>query len=137
MKAIEVVTLLADQNTDFFNALDAYCKQEDVIGLMVIMKTDYSRSIFLSNSNGSAIIKGKKVTKQPIQILKVDGDMYRDVIHNYYYDNDWMSVFPETQEENQESNDSPTLNTQETRQGACKVEINQETGVISIYTNVI
>ena len=36
-----------------------------------------------------------------------------------------------------ESNNTSTINTLETRQGACKVEINQETGVISIYTNAI
>ena len=36
-----------------------------------------------------------------------------------------------------ETGNVSAINTSEVRQGACKVEINQETGVISIYTNAI
>ena len=42
MKAIEVITLLANKDTKFFNALHNYCEQEDVLGLSVVMKQDYS-----------------------------------------------------------------------------------------------
>ena len=141
MKAIEVVTLLANKDTEFFNALHNYCEQEDVLGLSVIMKQDYSRSILLLDSDGVSVLDSKKVTKQSVQIIKVDGDDFDRLIRTYYYDKDWMDDVDNDDDDDVDISDegdvASTISTSETRQGACKVEINQETGVISIYTNVI
>ena len=140
MKAIEVVTLLANKDTKFFNALKQYCLQEGVIGISVVMKGDYSRSIMLMDSDGEAVIDKKKTTKQPVQILKVDGDVFDKLIGSYYYNTNWMTETDDSDDDVDifdESNNTSTISTSDTRQGACKVEINQETGVISIYTNAI
>ena len=139
MKAIEVVTLLANKDTKFFTALRNYCNQEEVLGISVIMKTDYSRSILLMDANGESVIDAKKTTKQSVQVLKVDNETFDKLIGSYYYNKNWMTEVETTDDADifDESDDTPTLNTSETRQGSCKVEINQETGVISIYTNVI
>ena len=138
MKAIEVVTLLANKDTKFFNALHNYCEQEDVLGLSVIMKQDYSRSILLLDSDGMSVLDSKKVTKQSVQIIKVDEEKFANLVRVYYHDKEWMDDLDDDDVDIfDESNNTSTINTSETRQGACKVEINQETGVISIYTNVI
>ena len=138
MKAIEVVTLLANKDTKFFNALHNYCEQEDVLGLSVIMKQDYSRSILLLDSDGMSVLDSKKVTKQSVQIIKVDEEKFANLVRVYYHDKEWMDDLDDDDVDIfDESNNTSTINTSETRQGSCKVEINQETGVISIYTNVI
>ena len=138
MKAIEVITLLANKDTKFFNALHIYCEQEDVLGLSVIMKQDYSRSILLLDSDGMSVLDSKKVTKQSVQIIKVDEKEFAKLVRVYYHDKEWMDDLDDDDVDIfDESNNTSTINTSETRQGACKVEINQETGVISIYTNVI
>ena len=138
MKAIEVVTLLANKDTEFFNALHNYCEQEDVLGLSVIMKQDYSRSILLLDSDGMSVLDSKKVTKQSVQIIKVDKEKFANLVRVYYHDKEWMDDLDDDDMDIfDESNNTSTINTSETRQGACKVEINQETGVISIYTNAI
>lgn len=138
MKAIEVVTLLANKDTEFFNALHNYCEQEDVLGLSVIMKQDYSRSILLLDSDGMSVLDSKKVTKQSVQIIKVDEEEFAKLVRVYYHDKEWMDDLDDDDVDIfDESNNISTINTSETRQGACKVEINQETGVISIYTNAI
>lgn len=140
MKAIEVVTLLKNKNNEFFNALHTYCRQEDVIGLSVVMKEDYSRSIFLLDSNGLSVLDGKKVTKQSVQIIKVNDEEFAQLVRAYYHDKDWMDDVDNDDDDVDifdETGNVSTINTSEVRQGACKVEINQETGVISIYTNVI
>lgn len=138
MKAIEVVTLLANKDTKFFNALHNYCEQEDVLGLSVIMKQDYSRSILLLDSDGMSVLDSKKVTKQSVQIIKVDEEKFANLVRVYYHDKEWMDDLDDDDVDIfDESNNTSTINTSETRQGACKVEINQETGVISIYTNAI
>lgn len=138
MKAIEVITLLANKNTKFFNALHDYCEQEDVLGLSVIMKQDYSRSILLLDSDGMSVLDSKKVTKQSVQIIKVDEEEFAKLVRVYYHDKEWMDDLDDDDVDIfDESNNISTINTSETRQGACKVEINQETGVISIYTNAI
>lgn len=138
MKAIEVVTLLANKDTKFFNALHNYCEQEDVLGLSVIMKQDYSRSILLLDSDGMSVLDSKKVTKQSVQIIKVDEEEFAKLVRVYYHDKEWMDDLDDDDVDIfDESNNISTINTSETRQGACKVEINQETGVISIYTNAI
>lgn len=138
MKAIEVVTLLANKDTKFFNALHNYCEQEDVLGLSVIMKQDYSRSILLLDSDGMSVLDSKKVTKQSVQIIKVDEEEFAKLVRVYYHDKEWMDDLDDDDVDIfDESNNTSTINTSETRQGACKVEINQETGVISIYTNAI
>lgn len=138
MKAIEVVTLLANKDTKFFNALHNYCEQEDVLGLSVIMKQDYSRSILLVDSDGMSVLDSKKVTKQSVQIIKVDEEEFAKLVRVYYHDKEWMDDLDDDDVDIfDESNNTSTINTSETRQGACKVEINQETGVISIYTNAI
>ncbi len=138
MKAIEVVTLLANKDTEFFNALHNYCEQEDVLGLSVIMKQDYSRSILLLDSDGMSVLDSKKVTKQSVQIIKVDEEKFANLVRVYYHDKEWMDDLDDDDVDIfDESNNTSTINTSETRQGACKVEINQETGVISIYTNAI
>ena len=138
MKAIEVVTLLANKDTEFFNALHNYCEQEDVLGLSVIMKQDYSRSILLLDSDGMSVLDSKKVTKQSVQIIKVDEEEFAKLVRVYYHDKEWMDDLDDDDMDIfDESNNTSTINTSETRQGACKVEINQETGVISIYTNAI
>lgn len=138
MKAIEVITLLANKDTKFFNALHNYCEQEDVLGLSVIMKQDYSRSILLLDSDGMSVLDSKKVTKQSVQIIKVDEEEFAKLVRVYYHDKEWMDDLDDDDVDIfDESNNTSTINTSETRQGACKVEINQETGVISIYTNAI
>ena len=139
MKAIEVVTLLANKDTEFFNALHNYCEQEDVLGLSVIMKQDYSRSILLLDSDGMSVLDSKKVTKQSVQIIKVTDDEFDKLIRAFYHDKDWMGddVDDDDVDIFDEDEATSTINTSETRQGSCKVEINQETGVISIYTNAI
>ena len=138
MKAIEVVTLLANKDTEFFNALHNYCEQEDVLGLSVVMKQDYSRSILLLDSDGMSVLDSKKVTKQSVQIIKVDEEKFANLVRVYYHDKEWMDDLDDDDVDIfDESNNTSTINTSETRQGACKVEINQETGVISIYTNAI
>ena len=138
MKAIEVVTLLANKDTEFFNALHNYCEQEDVLGLSVIMKQDYSRSILLLDSDGMSALDSKKVTKQSVQIIKVDEEEFAKLVRVYYHDKEWMDDLDDDDMDIfDESNNTSTINTSEIRQGACKVEINQETGVISIYTNAI
>ena len=138
MKAIEVVTLLANKDTKFFNALHNYCGQEDVLGLSVIMKQDYSRSILLLDSDGMSVLDSKKVTKQSVQIIKVDEEEFAKLVRVYYHDKEWMDDLDDDDMDIfDESNNTSTINTSEIRQGACKVEINQETGVISIYTNAI
>ena len=138
MKAIEVVTLLANKDTEFFNALHNYCEQEDVLGLSVTMKQDYSRSILLLDSDGMSVLDSKKVTKQSVQIIKVDEEEFAKLVRVYYHDKEWMDDLDDDDVDIfDESNNTSTINTSETRQGACKVEINQETGVISIYTNAI
>ena len=138
MKAIEVVTLLANKDTEFFNALHNYCEQEDVLGLSVIMKQDYSRSILLLDSDGMSVLDSKKVTKQSVQIIKVDEEEFAKLVRVYYHDKEWMDDLGDDDVDIfDESNNTSTINTSEIRQGACKVEINQETGVISIYTNAI
>ena len=138
MKAIEVVTLLANKDTKFFKALHNYCEQEDVLGLSVIMKQDYSRSILLLDSDGMSVLDSKKVTKQSVQIIKVDEEEFAKLVRVYYHDKEWMDDLDDDDVDIfDESNNTSTINTSETRQGACKVEINQETGVISIYTNAI
>ena len=138
MKAIEVVTLLANKDTKFFNALHNYCEQEDVLGLSVIMKQDYSRSILLLDSDGMSVLDSKKVTKQSVQIIKVDEEKFANLVRVYYHDKEWMDDLDDDDVDIfDESNNTSTINTSETRQGACKVEINQETGVISIYINAI
>lgn len=138
MKAIEVITLLANKDTEFFNALHNYCEQEDVLGLSVIMKQDYSRSILLLDSDGMSVLDSKKVTKQSVQIIKVDEEEFAKLVRVYYHDKEWMDDLDDDDVDIfDESNNTSTINTSETRQGACKVEINQETGVISIYTNAI
>ena len=140
MKAIEVITLLANKNTEFFNALKQYCLNEGVIGISVVMKGDYSRSIMLMDSDGEAVMDKKKTTKQSVQILKVDGDEFDKLIGSYYYNKSWMVETDDSDDDSDifdETNNESTINTSETRQGSCKVEINQETGVISIYTNAI
>ena len=138
MKAIEVVTLLANKDTEFFNALHNYCEQEDVLGLSVVMKQDYSRSILLLDSDGMSVLDSKKVTKQSVQIIKVDEEKFANLVRVYYHDKEWMDDLDDDDVDIfDESNNVSTINTSETRQGACKVEINQETGVISIYTNAI
>ena len=138
MKAIEVVTLLANKDTEFFNALHNYCEQEDVLGLSVVMKQDYSRSILLLDSDGMSVLDSKKVTKQSVQIIKVDEEEFAKLVRVYYHDKEWMDDLDDDDVDIfDESNNISTINTSETRQGACKVEINQETGVISIYTNAI
>lgn len=138
MKAIEVVTLLANKDTEFFNALHNYCEQEDVLGLSVIMKQDYSRSILLLDSDGMSVLDSKKVTKQSVQIIKVDEEEFAKLVRVYYHDKEWMDDLDDDDVDIfDESNNTSTINTSEIRQGACKVEINQETGVISIYTNAI
>lgn len=138
MKAIEVVTLLANKDTKFFNALHNYCGQEDVLGLSVIMKQDYSRSILLLDSDGMSVLDSKKVTKQSVQIIKVDEEEFAKLVRVYYHDKEWMDDLDDDDVDIfDESNNTSTINTSEIRQGACKVEINQETGVISIYTNAI
>ena len=138
MKAIEVITLLANKDTEFFNALHNYCEQEDVLGLSVIMKQDYSRSILLLDSDGMSVLDSKKVTKQSVQIIKVDEEEFAKLVRVYYHDKEWMDDLDDDDVDIfDESNNISTINTSETRQGACKVEINQETGVISIYTNAI
>ena len=139
MKAIEVVTLLANKDTKFFNALHSYCEQEDVLGLSVIMKQDYSRSILLLDNDGVSVLDSKKVTKQSVQIIKVDEEEFAKLVRVYYHDKEWMDDLDDDDDVDifDESNNTSTINTSETRQGACKVEINQETGVISIYTNAI
>ena len=138
MKAIEVVTLLANKDTKFFKALHNYCEQEDVLGLSVVMKQDYSRSIFLVDSDGMSVLDSKKVTKQSVQIIKVDEEEFAKLVRVYYHDKEWMDDLDDDDVDIfDESNNTSTINTSETRQGACKVEINQETGVISIYTNAI
>ena len=138
MKAIEVVTLLANKDTEFFNALHNYCEQEDVLGLSVIMKQDYSRSILLLDSDAMSVLDSKKVTKQSVQIIKVDEEEFAKLVRVYYHDKEWMDDLDDDDVDIfDESNNISTINTSETRQGACKVEINQETGVISIYTNAI
>lgn len=138
MKAIEVITLLANKNTKFFNALHDYCEQEDVLGLSVIMKQDYSRSILLLDSDAMSVLDSKKVTKQSVQIIKVDEEEFAKLVRVYYHDKEWMDDLDDDDVDIfDESNNISTINTSETRQGACKVEINQETGVISIYTNAI
>ena len=140
MKAIEVVTLLANKDTEFFNALHSYCEQEDVLGLSVVMKQDYSRSILLLDGDGSSVLDSKKVTKQSVQIIKVIDEEFDKLIRAYYHDKDWMDNDDDDDDDVDifdETGNVSTINTSETRQGSCKVEINQETGVISIYTNVI
>ena len=138
MKAIEVVTLLANKDTEFFNAFHNYCEQEDVLGLSVIMKQDYSRSILLLDDDGVSVLDSKKVTKQSVQIIKVDEEEFAKLVRVYYHDKEWMDDLDDDDVDIfDESNNTSTINTSETRQGACKVEINQETGVISIYTNAI
>lgn len=138
MKAIEVVTLLANKDTEFFNALHSYCEQEDVLGLSVVMKQDYSRSILLLDSDAMSVLDSKKVTKQSVQIIKVDEEEFAKLVRVYYHDKEWMDDLDDDDVDIfDESNNISTINTSETRQGACKVEINQETGVISIYTNAI
>ena len=138
MKAIEVITLLANKDTEFFNALHNYCEQEDVLGLSVIMKQDCSRSILLLDSDGMSVLDSKKVTKQSVQIIKVDEEEFAKLVRVYYHDKEWMDDLDDDDVDIfDESNNISTINTSETRQGACKVEINQETGVISIYTNAI
>lgn len=153
MKAIEVITLLANKNTEFFNALHSYCEQEDVLGLSVVMKQDYSRSILLLDGNGCSMLDSKKVTKQFVQIIKVTDEEFDKLIRAYYHDKDWMDNDDDDDDDDvdddndvdsdddadifDETGNVSTINTSETRQGSCKVEINQETGVISIYTNVI
>ena len=140
MKAIEVITLLANKNTEFFNALKQYCLNEGVIGISVVMKGDYSRSIMLMDSDGEAVMDKKKTTKQSVQILKVDGDEFDKLIGSYYYNKNWMTETNDSDDDVDifdETNNESTINTSEIRQGSCKVEINQETGVISIYTNAI
>ena len=138
MKAIEVVTLLANKDTKFFKALHNYCEQEDVLGLSVVMKQDYSRSILLLDSDGMSVLDSKKVTKQSVQIIKVDEEEFAKLVRVYYHDKEWMDDLDDDDVDIfDESNNTSTINTSETRQGACKVEINQETGVISIYTNAI
>ena len=138
MKAIEVVTLLANKDTKFFNALHNYCEQEDVLGLSVIMKQDYSRSILLLDSDGMSVLDSKKVTKQSVQIIKVDEEEFAKLVRVYYHDKEWMDDLDDDDVDIfDESNNTSTIITSETRQGTCKVEINQETGVISIYTNAI
>ena len=140
MKAIEVITLLANKNTKFFNALHDYCVQEGVIGISVVMKGDYSRSIMLMDSDGEAVMDKKKTTKQSVQILKVDCDEFDKLIGSYYYNKNWMTETNDSDDDIDifgETDNESTINTSETRQGVCKVEINQETGVISIYTNAI
>ena len=138
MKAIEVVTLLANKDTKFFKALHNYCEQEDVLGLSVVMKQDYSRSILLLDSDGMSVLDSKKVTKQSVQIIKVDEEEFAKLVRVYYHDKEWMDDLDDDDVDIfDESNNISTINTSETRQGACKVEINQETGVISIYTNAI
>ena len=139
MKAIEVVTLLANKDTEFFNALHNYCEQEDVLGLSVIMKQDYSRSILLLDNDGVSVLDSKKVTKQSVQIIKVDEEEFAKLVRVYYHDKEWMDDLDDDDDVDifDESNNTSTISTSDTRQGACKVEINQETGVISIYTNAI
>ena len=138
MKAIEVVTLLANKDTKFFKALHNYCEQEDVLGLSVVMKQDYSRSILLLDSDGMSVLDSKKVTKQSVQIIKVDEEEFAKLVRVYYHDKEWMDDLDDDDVDIfDESNNISTINTSETRQGACKVEINQETGVISIDTNAI
>ena len=144
MKAIEVVTLLANKDTEFFNALHNYCEQEDVLGLSVVMKQDYSRSILLLDDDGLSVLDSKKVTKQFVQIIKVTDDEFDKLIRAFYHDKNWMGDDVDDDDVDDDDVDifdedeaTPTINTSETRQGSCKVEINQETGVISIYTNVI
>ena len=140
MKAIEVVTLLANKDTKFFNALHIYCEQEDVLGLSVVMKQDYSRSILLLDGDGHSVLDSKKVTKQSVQIIKVTDDEFDKLIRAYYHERDWMEDLDNDDDDADifdETGNVSTINTSETRQGSCKVEINQETGVISIYTNVI
>jgi len=140
MKAIEVITLLANKDTKFFNALHNYCVQEDVLGLSVVMKQDYSRSILLLNGNGSYVLDGKKVTKQSVQIIKVNDEEFANLVRVYYHDKSWMVETDDSDDDVDifdETGNVSAINTSEVRQGACKVEINQETGVISIYTNAI
>lgn len=138
MKAIEVITLLANKDTKFFNALHIYCEQEDVLGLSVVMRQDYSRSILLLDDDGVSVLDSKKVTKQSVQIIKVDEEEFAKLVRVYYHDKEWMDDLDDDDVDIfDESNNTSTINTLETRQGACKVEINQETGVISIYTNAI
>ena len=140
MKAIEVVTLLANKDTEFFNALHNYCEQEDVLGLSVIMKQDYSRSILLLDDDGVSVLDSKKVTKQSVQIIKVDEEEFAKLVRVYYHDKEWMDDLDDDDDDVDifdETNNTSTISTSDTRQGACKVEINQETGVISIYTNAI
>ena len=140
MKAIEVITLLANKDTKFFKALHNYCVQEDVLGLSVVMKQDYSRSILLLNGNGSYVLDGKKVTKQSVQIIKVNDEEFANLVRVYYHDKSWMVETDDSDDDVDifdETGNVSAINTSEVRQGACKVEINQETGVISIYTNAI
>ena len=102
------------------------------------MKQDYSRSILLLDSDGMSVLDSKKVTKQSVQIIKVDEEEFAKLVRVYYHDKEWMDDLDDDDVDIfDESNNTSTINTSETRQGACKVEINQETGVISIYTNAI
>ena len=54
MKAIEVLNMLVAINYDFFKSLNEYLEQEDATALLVINKSDYSRSVYLYSDTTKA-----------------------------------------------------------------------------------
>lgn len=152
MKAIEVLNMLVAINYDFFKSLNEYLEQEDATALLVINKSDYTRSVYLYSDATKAHLDKMKATQQRVQVYKVEADMFTKIIDSFY-NTDWSDVeeeynkqlLAELEKKKQElvfngpvyeCNSIGTINTNVSRQGGYKVEINPSTGIISIHSDI-
>lgn len=152
MKAIEVLNMLVAINYDFFKSLNEYLEQEDATALLVINKSDYTRSVYLYSDTTKAHLDKMKATQQRVQVYKVEADMFTKIIDSFYNTN-WSDVeeeynkqlLAELKKKKQElasnepvceCNSTDTINTNVSRQGSYKVEINPSTGIISIHSDI-
>lgn len=153
MKAIEVLNMLVAINYDFFKSLNEYLEQEDATALLVINKSDYTRSVYLYSDATKAHLDKMKATQQKVQVYKVEADMFTKITDSLYNTN-WSDVEEEYNKQLQlaelekkqqelvynepvcECNSTGTINTNVSRQGSYKVEINPSTGIISIHSDI-
>jgi hypothetical protein len=95
MTADQVLNAMVNNDHTFAPMLNDYCKQEDVLGILLMKADNHANTCLIISTNGSEIMDGKKKTRQAVQIVKVEADDYMNLRRAYYSKEDWGAYYVE------------------------------------------
>lgn len=96
MTADQVLNAMVNDDHTFFPMLNDYCKQEDVIGILLMKEDNHANTCLIISADGEELMNSKKKTRQPMQIVKVDANDYMNLRRAFYNREDWGAYFINT-----------------------------------------